>query len=34
MAEDGRQALAMLQAQPFDLVLLDIVCQNWMGTRF
>jgi len=25
LAEDGRQALDMLQAQPFDLVLLDIV---------
>ena len=25
MAEDGRQALAMLRAQPFDLVLLDIM---------
>jgi DNA-binding response OmpR family regulator len=31
MAEDGRQALEMLRAQPFDLVLLDIVMPELDG---
>ena len=30
-AEDGRQALAMLRAQPFDLVLLDILMPEMDG---
>jgi len=31
MAEDGRQALAMLREQPFDLVLLDIIMPELDG---
>lgn len=31
MAEDGRQALEMIQAQPFDLVLLDILMPEMDG---
>ncbi|HWQ16133.1 MAG TPA: response regulator [Roseiflexaceae bacterium] len=31
VAEDGRQALAMLRAQPFDLVLLDIIMPELDG---
>ena len=31
VAEDGRQALAMLRAQPFDLVLLDILMPELDG---
>lgn len=31
MAEDGRQALAMLRVQPFDLVLLDIIMPELDG---